>query len=126
MRLFIGLALISFNLFAATWNDLEINTDYKINQSFQLPQRERGNSLLDIRSGEKFILKEVIGLDMINVSLYRFTYKNCPGPAMKTDMEIIPVKNTTPVVEVGAQLELECMLEIFIENKDVLTESFFE
>jgi hypothetical protein len=126
MRLFIGLALMSFNLFAATWNDLEINQNYQINQSFQLPQLERGHSLLDINAGEKFILKEVIGLDMINVSLYRFNYKNCPGSAMKTEMEIIPVKNTTPVVEVGAQLELECMLEIFIENKDVLTESFFD
>ena len=42
---------------------------------------------------------------MIKVVLFRFDYKNCPGSDMKTDMEIIPVKNTSPVVEVGAQLE---------------------
>ena len=45
---------------------------------------------------------------------------------MKTEMEIIAVKNTAPVVEVGAQLEENCMLEIFIENRDLMTDSLFE
>ena len=126
MRLVLSLMLLSFPLFATTWNDLEILSLYKINQAFQLPQLERSHSLLDINVGDQVVLKEVVGLDMINVALYRFEYKNCPGTSMKTEMEIIPVKNTAPVVEVGAQLELECMLEIFIENKDTLTESFFE
>ena len=126
MRLILSLMLLSSPLFATTWNDLEISSQYKINQSFQLPQLERSHSLLDINIGDQVVLKEVVGLDMINVTLYRFDYKNCPGPSMKTEMEIIPVKNTAPVVEVGAQLELECILEIFIENKDTLTESFFE
>ena len=126
MRLVLSLMLLSFPIFATTWNDLEISSKYKINQAFQLPQMERSHSLLDVSVGDEVILKEVVGLDVINVALYRFEYKKCPGTAMKTEMEIIPVKNTTPVVEVGAQLELECMLEIFIENKDTLTESFFE
>jgi hypothetical protein len=126
MRLVLSLMLLSFPLFATTWNDLEMSSQYKINQAFQLPQLERSHSLLDINVGDLVVLKEVVGLDMINVALYRFEYKNCPGTSMKTEMEIIPVKNTAPVVEVGAQLELECMLEIFIENKDTLTESFFE
>jgi hypothetical protein len=44
---------------------------------------------------------------------------------MGTEMEIIPVKNTSPMVEVGAQLE-NCSLEIFIEKKDLMSASFFE
>lgn len=125
MRLFIGLMLVSFNLWATDWNDLEISSNYKLTQAFQLPQLERSGSLLDLSEGDEFVLKDVIGLDMINVSLYQFEYKNCPGPELKTDMEIIPVKDTTPVIEVGAQVD-KCVLEIFIENKDVLTNSFFE
>jgi len=126
MRLFLGLCLLSFQLQAVSWNDLEISNQYKINQQLQLRQIERSGSTLEISAQESFILKEVIGLDMINVSLFRLQYKNCPGPAMKTEMEIIPVKNTTPVVEVGAQLEENCMLEIFIENRDLRTDSLFE
>jgi hypothetical protein len=126
MRLFLGLCLLSFQLQAVSWNDLEISNQYKINQQLQLRQIERSGSMLEISAQESFSLKEVIGLDMINVSLYRLQYKNCPGPAMKTEMEIIAVKNTAPVVEVGAQLEENCMLEIFIENRDLMTDSLFE
>lgn len=125
MRLLIGLLLISFNAFATDWNDLEIDQKYTLQQSFQLPQIEKNKSFIDLMEGEAVVLKEIIGLDMINVSLFKFEYKNCPGVEMKTDMEIIPVKNTSPVVEVGAELE-QCMLEIFIENKDLMTSSLFE
>lgn len=126
MRLFIGLMLVSFNLFAANWSDLEEKTQYKLTQSFQLPQIERSGSLVDLMKGESFLLTEITGLDMINVSLFIFEYKNCPGRSMKTDMEIIPVNNTSPVVEIGAQLVEGCKLEVFIENKDLMTNSFFE
>lgn len=125
MRLFIGLLLVSFNLFATEWNDLELKQKYKLTQSFQLQQVERSRSLVDLMVGEEVVLNEIVGMDMINVVLLRFHYKNCPGIAMKTEMEIIPVKNTSPVVEIGAQLE-NCTLEIFIENKDIMSNSFFE
>lgn len=125
MRLFIALALISLNVFAAEWNDLEANKIYRLSQTFQLQTIDRSRSLLDFRSGERFQLAEVVGLDMINVTLYSFYLHNCPGQALKTDMKIIPVRATSPVVEIGAQVD-KCRLEIFIENKDVLTKSFFE
>lgn len=125
MRLFLGLMLVSFNIMAADWNDLEIKQKYRLTQSFQLPQLERSSSFVDFMEGEEVVLNEIIGLDMIKVVLFKFDYKNCPGSDMKTEMEIIPVKNTSPVVEVGAQLE-NCSLEIFIENKDLMSTSFFE
>ena len=126
MRLFIGLMLVSLNLFAANWSELEEKTQYKLTQSFQLPQIERSGALLDLMKGEKFVLSQITGLDMIHVSLFVFEYKNCPGQSMKTDMEIIPVNNTSPVVEIGAQVTVGCKLEIFIENKDLISNSFFE
>lgn len=125
MRLFLGLILVSFNILAADWNDLETNQKYSLTQAFQLPQLERSRSLIDFTEGDKVVLKEIVGLEMIKVVLYKFEYLKCPGPDMKTDMEIIPVKNTSPVIEVGAQLE-NCTLEIFIENKDLMGSSFFE
>ncbi len=126
MRLLLGLSLLTLNLQAATWNDLEVSQQYKITQQISLKQMERSGSLLEILPNETFVLKEVIGLDMINVVLYRLKYKNCPGPELKTEMEIISVKNTTPVVEVGTQIEENCMLEIFLETKDLRSESLFE
>lgn len=126
MRLFLLLCLISFNVFATEWNELEIDAEYKLTQSFSLKQIGPQASSLDIMTGEKVVLKEIVGLDMIRVTLFQFEYLNCPGPEMKTDMEIIPVNNTSPVVEIGAQLVEKCTLEIFIESKDLMTESFLK
>jgi hypothetical protein len=125
MRLLIGLLFYSFNLWATDWNDLEISTKYKLTQHFKLSQIERSGSELNLSKGEDFILKDIIALDMINVSLYQFTYNNCPGVDLITELEIIPVEETYPVIEIGAQVE-KCVLEVFVESKDLMTKSFFE
>lgn len=125
MRLFIGLLLLSLPVFASSWNDLETGITYKLKQDFSLPQVERSGSSLDILTGESFKLNSITGLDMINVTFLTFAYDKCPGIDMKTDMEIIPVLNTSPAVEIGAIVE-NCELQIFIENKDLLAPSFFE
>jgi hypothetical protein len=125
MRFFLMLLLISLQTQAAEWHQLIVDEKYELTQSFSLPQLERSGSFLDLEAGSKVELKEVIGLDMIRVSLFRFDYLNCPGPAMKTAMEIIAVKDTFPIVEIGAQLQENCKLEIFIENRDLMTSSFF-
>ncbi len=126
MRLFLLLLVLSFNALAVEWTELEDGTQYKITQNFQLSQFERSGSKLDISRGDKVELKESVALSMINVMLYIFDYKNCPGEAMTTEMEIIPVLLTSPVVEIGAQLEEKCELHIYIENKDLMSNSLFE
>lgn len=126
MRLFLFLLVFSFNALAVEWTELEDGAQYKITQDFQLSQFERSGSKLDISRGDKVELKETVALSMINVMLYIFNYKNCPGEAMTTEMEIIPVHGTSPVVEIGAQLEEKCELHIYIENKDLMSNSLFE
>jgi len=127
MRLILSLMLlISTQAYAVEWNDLEIGETYNLSQSFSLPQVERSQSLIDLTAGEQFTVTDVVPLDMINVVLYELNYHNCPGPEMKTEMEIIPVQGTSPVVEIGALLEKECNLQIFIETRDILSNSFFQ
>lgn len=126
MRLFFILLMVSFNALAVQWTELEDGTEYKITQNFQLSQLERSGSKLDISRGDSVELKETIPLSMINVMLYIFDYKNCPGELMSTEMEIIPVLLTSPVVEIGAQLEKKCELHIYIETKDLMSKSLFE
>jgi len=126
MRLFLGLLLISFNVFATNWTDLEQGTHYKITQSFSLPQTERSHANLEFMKGQAVILKEIAPLEAVQVTLFVFDYKNCPGPAMTTEMETIPVQATSPVIEIGAQLEKNCELNVYIENKDLMSKSIFQ
>jgi hypothetical protein len=125
MRFLAILVLFSFNAFAVDWSELEIAQNYKLKQSFGLPQTERSGSIQDFLVGDDLVLTDIVPLDMINVIIYEFDYKKCPGPAMKTDMEIIPVHGSSPVVEIGAQLE-NCTLSIYIETKDISSQSFIE
>jgi hypothetical protein len=127
MRLFLLLALVSFSAFATDWSDLEAGNSYKLNQSFQLPQLERSGSLLEFTKGEKYLLSEILPVDVPGypLMLYIFKYTNCPGPAMKTDMEIVEVETTSPVVKVGMQVEA-CEINMYIETKDYYSKSLFE
>ncbi len=125
MRLFILLALISFPSFAMNWFDMELGTEYILMQDMSLPQRERSGSMLEVSKGEKFVLKEVVGITM-GLMMFNLEYKNCPGPAMETEVEIIPVNGTSPVIEVGAMVAENCELWVYVEGKDFWTNSLFE
>ena len=125
MRFLLFLVFFAFNAMATDWSELEIGQSYKLQQEFKLPQLERSGSLQDFMKGDELVLKDIVPLDMVRVVIYEFDYKKCPGPEMKTEMEIIPVQETSPMVEIGAQLE-NCTLSIFIETKDISTKSFIE
>jgi hypothetical protein len=118
--------MLAFNLHAASWSELEVGEVYTLGQSFQLRQIERSNASQDFTAGERFSLSDRVNLGHIKVSLFIFDYLNCPGSQMRTEMEIIAVKDTSPVVEVGAQLEKNCKLELFLENRDIRSRSIFE
>lgn len=125
MRFLILSFLFAFNAFAAEWNELEMGKSYKLIQNFQLQQIERSEALLDFSKGDSVVLKEVNSLDTIKVMVYVFAYDKCPGTELKTDMKIIPVQGTAPMIEVGAELA-NCNLSLYIETKDIYSKSLIE
>lgn len=129
MRTLIGfMLLVSTSVFATEWADLELGSSYKLAQSFQLKQLERSGSSVNVEAGQVVVLRDRVPVAVpgFPLYLYVFDYKSCPGPAMKTDQEIIPVNNTSPLVEVGVELEEGCVLNVFLESKDYYTNSLFE
>ncbi len=125
MRLFLIGMLLSFNLFAGEWADLEEGTNYKLTQNFQLPQTgERSGSILDFSKGESFTLKEIMPLPIgFPLTAFIFRHNNCPGPAIKADVELVTVEATGVVV--GAALD-ECELSVYVEGQDYYSTSLFE
>lgn len=129
MRLLIGLlVLMSSHAFAADWSDLEVGTTYKLTQSFPLKQLERSGASVDVQKGQAVSLKEIVPLAVpgFPMNLYIFNYEACPGPSMITDQEIIPVDHTSPLVEVGVELLENCELNVYLETKDLYSNSLFE
>lgn len=112
---------------AATWGDLREGVQYELHQTFQLKQIERSHSLIEFTKGDKFLLKEIISLEIPGalVTLFTFDYKSCPGVELSTELEIIPVQDLNPAVEFGAQVD-KCELNIYLESKDSDFKSIFE
>lgn len=125
MRLFLIGMLLSFNLFAGEWADLEEGTNYKLTQNFQLPQTgERSGSILDFSKGDSFTLKEIMPLPIgFPLTAFIFRHNNCPGTAIKADVELVTVEATGVVV--GAALD-ECELSVYVEGQDYYSTSLFE
>jgi hypothetical protein len=125
MHLLWMLLIVPFQISAATWTDLSESTTYQLKQPFKLTQSERSTSLLELTSEDHFVFKK-IGRASENLMVLSFQYLNCPGSEMETAMEIIPVQETVPMVEVGAQIEEDCELKIFISDRDLHSNSIFK
>ncbi|MFL5786387.1 MAG: hypothetical protein ACJ76H_17340 [Bacteriovoracaceae bacterium] len=125
MRLFILLSLISVQAFALDWFDMDTDSEYTIQQNLSLHQKERSGSILEISKGEKFVLKDKVGMGM-GLALFNFAYENCPGQQMETEVEEIFVDGTTPVIEVGAMVASGCELWVYVDLHDFWTKSLFE
>lgn len=123
MRLFIVLFLVSFSALATSWGNLQVGRNYKLSQSFELTMTGRSAWMMYLMKDEVFHLRKVESLG--STVLYIFDYKNCPGPEMGTELEIVPVGGTSPVVKTGTQLEA-CELKVYIEMKDYYSNSLFE
>jgi hypothetical protein len=125
MHLLWMLLIVPFQISAATWIDLLESTSYQLRQPFKLTQSERSHSQLEFTSEDQFIFKNIARASE-NLMLLSFQYLNCPGPEIETAMEIIPVQETVPMVEVGAQIEEDCELKIFISDRDLHSNSIFK
>lgn len=126
MPLIFLLGLISFSSWAINWTDLVPGQQYNVNQHLPLTQLERSGSALEISFNEKVYLKKSVTLPGRRGQLYQFNYNHCPGPDLVTKMEIIPVQKTSPMVKIGAQLDGNCELNIYVKNEDLMSKSLFE
>jgi len=125
MFLLIMLSLVMTEVNASTWLNLQESKNYQLTQNISLPQTERSGSLLSLSQDDVFSLK-TLERSSDNLMVYTFQQQVCPGPQMRTSLEIIPVQETSPMVEVGAQFIEDCELKIFISDQDLHSTSIFK
>jgi len=125
MFLLMMLSLAVTQVNASTWLNLQESKNYQLTQNISLPQTERSGSLLGLSQSDVFLLKS-IERSSDNLMVYTFGQSVCPGPQMRTDLEIIPVQETSPMVEIGAQFIEDCELKIFISDQDLHSTSIFK
>lgn len=112
----LSIILFSNQLLALEWYDFEIEKSYVLKSDIFFEKEE-----INLKKGNHFKLFEIISLPM-QVSIFQFEVGNCSAPDISTEMIIVDSFDS----RVGVQLQVNCILEIYVELKDYFTESLFE
>lgn len=125
-QLLIIVILFSTVAFAKTkWSDLEKNKKYSTDRVITL---EKTGYKLDLPINSKIELVEVMSLPMIKVELLKFDISEfCNDGESISDIKLIDIKQSSGlIVTVGADLAEDCVMEMFVESKDIYTNSLFK
>lgn len=122
MKFFLLFLLIFFSLSISAqvleWGDLELKQNLILKQEILFI-----NEGLIIPAGTKMEVQDFIGLP-INVELYQIQLTQCSFPEKTAEMILIePLDKTDRAV--GIDLKENCVLEIFVELKDLYSKSLF-
>lgn len=127
MKLFLILLLtVSTSVFSKNlkWSSLYKGIKYTLTQQIDVTDRKEDFS---IPVDSKLKLIESTALPMINVQLFKFELPSCPSSSMKTELELLELAQANQkVVVIGFDVVENCILEVFIEQKDIYSNSILK
>lgn len=103
-----------------TWSEPEVGDSLKLTQDIDLVS-------VQFPVGKMLRLVEIepLGIPGAPVVLYTLVEEQCENPEAKSDMEIITPNGSPESSAVGVELSPGCTWDIYVEQKDLFTESFF-
>lgn len=122
LLLFLSLLfLISNGAKASSWNNLSPGKSYKLKENITI-----NKSKLNLAKGTSLKLVEKSDLNMIKIKFFKYQINNCNTGNQETALELIPVEQSlSEKVSVGVTLAKDCMLEVFVQESDFKSETFF-
>lgn len=127
MKLFLALLLtISVGAFSKNlkWSSLYKGNTYTLNQQINVTDTKEDFS---VPAQSKLKLIDSSALPMISVQLYKFSLPSCPSSSMKTELELLELpQGNAKVVVIGFDVIENCILEVFIEQKDIYSKSILK
>lgn len=127
MKLFLILLLtVSTSVFSKNlkWSSLYKGATYTLTQQVDVTDRKEDFS---VPADSKLKLIESTALPMINVQLFKFGLPSCPSNSMKTELELLELPQTNQkVIVIGFDVIENCILEVFIEQKDIYSKSILK
>lgn len=102
------------------WNDISFDQKIFLNQEIFFEKEQ-----IKLSKETVFILKDQFPLEQIKVEFFKFKLKKCSNPNIETEMILIDPKQKDDN-SVGVQITKDCILEVFVEFKDLYDQSFFK
>lgn len=120
------LFILSGSVFAKNmkWSSIYKNNSYTLTEQIDVTDRKEDFS---IPVDTKLKLVESNALPMINVQLFKFELPSCPSSSMKTELELLEINQEgQEAVVIGYDVVENCILEVFIEQKDIYSKSILK
>lgn len=128
-RLVLTVLVSSFSLSAFSqikWVDISKDSKLRFTQDLHLEMIQTDKAF-QIPNGTVVTTDERVSLGMINVELYKMTLSNCRDRRARAEMQLFDITQPNgKVVTAGVELTGNCQLEIFIETRDLYSQSFFK
>jgi hypothetical protein len=121
------LFVVSANVFSKNlkWSSLYKDSTYSLTQQIDITDTRKED--FSILAESKLKLIQSTALPMINVQLFKFELPSCPSNSMKTELELLELPQANQkIVVIGFDIVENCILEIFIEQKDLYSKSIFK
>ena len=128
MSKFLLLSLFLINTaFASTWESMLYNVGgkYELLHEVKITNTKDKSSHI-FNKGSSFYLDRHVPLYMIKVQLFEFVKEDCSAPMFKSDMNLFTTYETPKKVEIGLQANEQCIVGVFVENKDLYTGNFLK
>ena len=119
--LFITLMIPSLAMANIPWTDIVTETTYTFEKTFKIK-----NTNISFRKGSVVNVTERAPLNMIQVEMFKMEVKNCQYPEVTSGLELYPIRQPNgTTTTIGIEVSKGCKLEMFVELKDLNTNSFF-
>ena len=108
------------------WSDISDGDKLRFTQeiSLEVIQAEKA---FQIPRGASVVVDERITLGMINVELFKMTLTNCHDDSARAEMQLFDIEQPNgKTVTAGVELTGDCQLEVFLETRDMYSQSFFK
>lgn len=122
--LFICFLLSSQMAFSAKWSDIQISSKVKLKQDLVI--KTKSDKKISFTKKLNGFIEDISHLSNINVELYKVRFKSCSAGKEVSDLFLHEIAQTAkePVV-IGVELKKGCLLEIYVEFKDLESKSLF-
>jgi hypothetical protein len=113
---------------AHSWQELGIEDVVTLTQRISLLERG-GSANLELKKGAAFELFEITALPGLTLALLQFRPEICDAPRFISELELVLPEGASSRgphgEEVGVSFGPNCILEVYVEAKDMGRPSFF-
>lgn len=112
---------LSLNILAKDWVQIQKGSKVQLEKTLKLPK----SGIIFPQASVATVIDRV-KLNMIKIILYKVQFSECQDETQTSELELLKIlQRNGKFTSVGAELSRDCLLEFYVEQKDLFSKSLF-